>query len=110
MDVADRAQVLVGLVDREGGGQALAQQPGAASLGVAVRSRQPFGGVEAGESGTGELGLGRAARRREVGELAGTLGDTEVGAREGIDGDEVVDIGVGDLAGQPGAVVTVEGL
>ncbi len=110
VDVADRAQVLVGLVDGEFGGEAFAEQAAAAALGVAVGAGQRLGGVEAGEGLTGEPGDGGAARRGEVGELGGALGYTQVRTGDRVEGDEAVDVIVGHLAGQPGGAAGVEGL
>ncbi len=70
MDVADRAEVLVRLVDGELGGEPLAQQTGTTAFGVVVGTGQRLGGVQEGEGRAGEIGEGVGAAGEKSGSLA----------------------------------------
>ncbi len=101
--VADGAEALLGLVHGQFRRQALPQQPGAPPLGVAVGPRHPLGRVEPGERAAGEVGHGPLAGGREVGQQSGALPDSQVRTGDRVEGDECVDVVVGDLAGQRAA-------
>lgn len=98
--VADRAQVLVGLVHGEFGGQPLPQQPCAAPLGVAVGAGPALGLVEPRQGRPEQIGDRLLTGGREIGQPGGTLLDAEVRPGDRIEGDELVDVGVGDLTGK----------
>jgi hypothetical protein len=100
VQVADRAQALLGLVHRELGGEPLAQQTPAAALHVTVRPGLPLGLVQLREGGPRQFRQGLLARGREVGQPARTLLHAEVRAGDRVEGDELVDVGVGDFTGQ----------
>ncbi|BFO19603.1 hypothetical protein SHKM778_59910 [Streptomyces sp. KM77-8] len=98
--VADRAQALVRLVHGEFGGQPLAQQTGAATLDAAVRAGLPLGLVEPRERGPLEPGERLLSGGREIGQPGGALLHTEERSGDGVEGDELVDVAVGDLTGK----------
>jgi DNA primase len=98
--VADRPQVLVRVVDGQFRGEPFAQQPAAAAFPVVVRARQRLGGVQQGQRPAGQVRPGVLAGGGVVGKGTVALAHPQVGAGHRIEGDELVDIGVGDLAGQ----------
>lgn len=100
VQVADRPQALAGVVDREFGGEPLPQQSAAAALDVTLRSGLPLGLVEPGERDARQFCDGLLVGGRGVGEPAVALRSPEIGTEDRIEGGELVDVRVGDLAGQ----------
>lgn len=100
VQIADGTQALVGVVHGQLRRQPLAQQPRAAPLDVGVGARPRLRLVEPRQRVARERREGVQAGGREVGELAAALPDAEFGADDGVQGDELVDVRVGDLAGQ----------
>ena len=90
----------LGLVHGEFGGEPLAQQPRAAPLDVAVGAGPALGLVEPCQRRARQLGQGLLAGGREVGQPARSSPHAEVRTGDRVEGDEVVDVGVGDLSGQ----------
>lgn len=100
MHVADGPQALLGVVHAEFGGEPLAEQACAAALDVTVRAGLPLRLVEPRQCGAGERRERLLTGGRGVGQRARTLLHAEIRSGDRVEGDELVDVGVGDLAGQ----------
>lgn len=100
VQIADRPQALARFVDGQRGGEPLTQQPGTTALDVTFRARLPLRVVQPREGRPRQPGDGLLADGGGVGEPAVALLHAEVGTENRVKGDELVDVGVGDLAGQ----------
>src|SRR6185312_5828611 len=96
---------LPGLVTGELALQPLAQQARAAPLDRVVLQRRIGGqdAVELGEGVAGQRGLGLDAVRREVGQAVVARAVAQPGGHDGVEVGDLLDEGVGDLAGSGGA-------
>lgn len=95
-------------MDGEFGGQPLAQQPGAAALGLVGRGSGRLGRVELGEDAAGEVGEGLGAGRGEVRESVVVGVEAEVDRGQRVEVGEGADVVVRDAAGGGAALAGVD--